>query len=123
VRGIMKIPEFGTLQMTRTDPAHTGRAKLSDIAGSPLNDIPSAAEKGSAKAQLSFEDYLLNAVNSMNGQQVDVNDLEQKVLTDPDSVDPQDVTIAMAKARMSLNLAQTVIDRIVTGWNEITTTR
>jgi flagellar hook-basal body complex protein FliE len=119
----MKIPEFGTLQMTRTDPAHTGTAKLSDIAGSPLNDIPSAAEKGSAKTQLNFEDYLLNAMNSMNGQQVDVNNLEQKVLTDPDSVDPQDVTIAMAKARMSLNLAQTVIDRIVTGWNEITTTR
>ena len=119
----MKIPEFGTLQMTRTDAAHTGTAKLSDITGSPLNDIPSAAEKGSAKTQLNFEDYLLNAMNSMNSQQVDVNNLEQKVLTDPDSVDPQDVTIAMAKARMSLNLAQTVIDRIVTGWNEITTTR
>ena len=47
----MKIPEFGTLQMTRTDPAHTGTAKLSDIAGSPLNDIPSAAEKGAAKTE------------------------------------------------------------------------
>ncbi|MCK9169045.1 MAG: flagellar hook-basal body complex protein FliE [Treponema sp.] len=119
----MKIPEFNTLQMTRTNPAHTGTAKLSDIAGAPFNDIPSAAEKSAAKTQLNFEDYLLNAMNSMNSQQTDVTNLEQQVLTNPDSVDPQDVTVAMAKARMSFNLAQTVIDRIVTGWNEITTTR
>jgi flagellar hook-basal body complex protein FliE len=119
----MKIPEFDTLQMTRTNPAHTGTAKLSDIADVPLNDIPSSAGKGTAKTQLKFEDYLLNAMNSMNSQQTDVTNLEQQVLTDPDSVDPQDVTVAMAKARMSLNMAQTVIDRIVTGWNEITTTR
>ena len=38
-------------------------------------------------------------------------------------VDVQDVTIAMAKAQMSLNLAQTVIDRLLTGWSEIQTSR
>ena len=72
---------------------------------------------------INFEDYLMNAVKTMNDQQIDVSNLQQQVITDPDSVDIQDVTVAMAKARMSLNLAQTVIDRIVTGWNEITTTR
>lgn len=119
----MKIPEFGTLQMTRTDPAHTGTAKLTDIAGAPYNSIPSSAENTADKTQLNFEDYLMNAVKTMNDQQIDVSNLQQQVITDPDSVDIQDVTVAMAKARMSLNLAQTVIDRIVTGWNEITTTR
>ena len=49
--------------------------------------------------------------------------MQQKLITDPDEVNVSDVTIAMAKARMSLNLAQTVIDRLVSGWNEITTTR
>ncbi|UKI52838.1 MAG: hypothetical protein L6V86_06740 [Treponema sp.] len=29
----------------------------------------------------------------------------------------------MSKARMSLNLANSIIDRIVSGWSEITTTR
>ena len=53
----------------------------------------------------------------------DIADLQQKVITDPDSVDLHDVTIAMSKARMSLNLAQSVIDRLVQGWSEITTTR
>ena len=59
----------------------------------------------------------------MNEQQLDVNRMQEKLITDPDSLDIHDVTIAMAKARMSLNLAQTVIDRIVQGWSEITTTR
>ena len=119
----MKIPEFGTLQMNRTLSAHTGCANLSDIAGAPLNGIPSAAKNALEKKRIDFESYLIDAVKSMNADQLDVNALEQKILTEPESVDPQDVTIAMAKARMSLSLAQNVIDRIVSGWNEITTTR
>lgn len=119
----MKIPEFGTLQMTRTDAAHTGASKLSDIAGAPFNSIPSYADKGAAETRRSFGEYLLDAVSEMNSQQMDVAGLQEKIITEPESVDIHDVTIAMSKARMSLNLAQTVIDRLVTGWNEITTTR
>lgn len=74
-------------------------------------------------SSVSFKDYLLSAMSSMNNQQVEVTNLQQKVITDPDSVDIHDVTIAMAKAQSSLNLAQNVIDRLVKGWSEITTTR
>ena len=70
-----------------------------------------------------FSDYLIEAVNSVNSQQLEVSNLQEKIITNPDEVDIHDVTIAMSKARMSLNLAQTVIDRLVSGWNEITTTR
>lgn len=113
----MKIPEFNTLQMTRTESLHTGKNALVKIDGL------SSAETGVEKTRRSFEDYLLNAFQTMNDQQVQVADLQQKVITDPDSVDLHDVTIAMSKARMSLNLAQSVIDRLVQGWSEITTTR
>lgn len=119
----MKIQDFGQLQMTRTNVAHNGLAKLSDIAGAPVNSIPSAAENGIARTSKSFQDYLMDAMSQMNQQQMDVDKLSEKMITDPDSVDIHDVTIAMSKARMSLNLAQTVIDRLVTGWNEISTTR
>ncbi len=74
-------------------------------------------------SSVSFKDYLLSAMSSMNNQQVEVTNLQQKVITDPDSVDIHDVTIAMAKAQSSLSLAQNVIDRLVKGWSEITTTR
>ena len=62
-------------------------------------------------------------MNTVNNQQLEVSNIQEKLITDPDSIDVHDVTIAMSKARMSLNLAQTVIDRLVSGWNEITTTR
>ena len=112
----MKIPEFNSLQLSRTDAAHTGKSVLG---ATPEN----SAKDNLLKTSKSFEDYLVQAFQSMNAQQVEVSNLQQQVITDPDSVDLHDVTIAMSKARMSLNLAQSVIDRLVSGWSEITTTR
>ena len=104
----MKIPEFGSLTLQHTVPGHFGSG--------------ASAVKNSEKSK-SFQEYLSEALSSVNSQQVEVNSIQEKLITSPEEVDIHDVTIAMAKARMSLNLAQTVIDRLVTGWNEITTTR
>jgi len=130
----MKIQEFGTLQMVRTDKAHFGQGKIQSLTTntpglSPIEKVhksdktTQAASVQPAGQSKSFQSYLLDALSSVNNQQLDVNAVEEKLITNPDEVDIQDVTIAMAKARQSLNLAQTVIDRLVTGWNEITTTR
>ena len=62
-------------------------------------------------------------MNEMNNQQMNVSEMEKILETDPSAIDIHDVTIAVSKARMSLNLTQNVIDRLVSGWNEITTTR
>ncbi|MCR5289595.1 MAG: flagellar hook-basal body complex protein FliE [Treponema sp.] len=119
----MQINDLGNLQMIRTSSMHTGETTLASIAGESFGHITSAAEKNNVKKQHSFENYLLDAVNKMNDQQLDVSAMEQQLITDPDSVDIHDVTTAMAKAQMSLSLAQSVIDRILTGWSEISTTR
>ena len=105
----MKIADFGTLQMVRTDKAHFGQGKTQQI--------------GQQNQSKSFQSYLLDALSTVNNQQLDVSAVQEKLIANPDEVDVHDVTIAVAKARQSLNLAQTVIDRLVTGWNEITTTR
>ena len=117
----MKIPEFGTLQMTRTDAAHYGTGNVVSLTQNP--DKTGLLHTNKKAGTVSFADYLVDAMNTVNTQQMDVTKLQEQVITDPDSVDVADVTIAMQKARMSLNLAQTVIDRIVSGWSEITTTR
>jgi flagellar hook-basal body complex protein FliE len=65
----------------------------------------------------------MDAVSEMNRQQMEVSAIQEKVITDPDSVDIHDVTVAMAKAQSSLNLAQTVIDRLVKGWNDLSQNR
>jgi len=120
----MKIPEFTSLQMVRTDANHFGNSSLSKVTDLSITkdnaNLLHTTEKSGTK---SFSEYLMDAVNTVNSNQVAVTDLQEKIVTSPDDVDIHDVTIAMSKARMSLNLAQTVIDRLVTDWNEITTTR
>ena len=132
----MKIADFGTLQMVRTDKAHFGQGKIQSITGnksslSPVEKLNFNGTGTSLKTESvqnagqtkSFQSYLLDALSTVNEHQMDVTAVQEKLITNPDDVDIHDVTIAMAKARQSLNLAQTVIDRLVTGWNEITTTR
>lgn len=117
----MKIAEFGTLQMVRSDSQHFGTGKIVSLSeNTDKTGLLHTTEKSGTK---SFQDYLLEAVDSVNTQQLDVASIQEKLITNPDEIDVHDVTIAMQKARMSLNLAQTVIDRLVTDWNEITTTR
>jgi len=130
----MKIPEFGSLQMTRTEQQHFGTGKIQPLTYKQPGMGPVSGVKGvnsqtqapsvtSAVNGKSFQDYLMEAVSTVNSQQLNVDSIQEKLITNPDEIDVHDVTIAMSKARMSLNLAQTVIDRLVTGWNEITTTR
>ena len=115
----MKINEMPVLQMQDfenikdTNPLKTA----------PHVNILSAAEENQRLKEKSFGEYLSEAFSAMNQQQMDVNSLTKQLITDPDSVDIHDVTTAMAKAKMSLNLAQTVIDRLITGWNELSQNR
>ncbi|MCR4823147.1 MAG: flagellar hook-basal body complex protein FliE [Treponema sp.] len=113
------MPTLSSFEMTRTNPAHAGTAKLTSI-------IPGSGKTNSVQNEKStgtFESYLVNAVSEMNSQQLNVNKVQEQLITDPDSVDIHDVTTAMAKAQMSLSLAQTVIDRLVSGWSELSTNR
>ena len=113
------MPSLSSVEMIRANPAHAGTARLSSILPGSQNTNSVQNEKNMG----TFESYLVNAVSSMNNQQLDVGRVQEKLITDPDSVDIHDVTTAMAKAQMSLSLAQTVIDRLVTGWNELSTNR
>lgn len=115
----INMPSLSSLQMTRTNPAHVGTAKLTSFIPGQENTNQIQNEKSFG----SFESYLVKAVSEMNGQQLEVNRVQEQLITDPDSVDIHDVTTAMAKAQMSLSLAQTVIDRLITGWNELSTNR
>lgn len=115
---------FGTLELARTDPAHIGDAPIRATSGAQAVTQSSGARavQGEAKKG-AFESYLLQAVDEMNAEQLKVSSLQEQVITDPDSVDIHDVTTAMAKAQMSLSLAQTVIDRVVKGWSDLSQNR
>ncbi|MBN2875847.1 MAG: flagellar hook-basal body complex protein FliE [Spirochaetales bacterium] len=97
------------LKLSRADPRHFAAG-----GGTP----PLGEEKPA-----SFEQAMLNAMDGVNAMQLDSSNAIEAMMTDPDSVDAHDVTIAMAKASMSLNITRTVLDRVVRAWKDIINTR
>jgi flagellar hook-basal body complex protein FliE len=85
--------------------------------GAKASDAVGAVKGGS------FESALLKAMDGVSASQAKSDDLLQRVVADPGSVDVQDVTIAMAEANMSLNLAKTILSRVVTAWKDVINTR
>ncbi|MCX7025536.1 MAG: flagellar hook-basal body complex protein FliE [Spirochaetes bacterium] len=71
----------------------------------------------------SFEDAMLKAMEGVNSIQNESENLFEQMLVSPDSVDAHEVTISMAEASMSLNIARTVLDRVVRGWQSLINTR
>ncbi len=72
---------------------------------------------------VSFEEMMLEAVNGVNSDQMNSASLMEQMVTNPDSVDTHDLTIALAKADMSLNVTKAVIDKAVAAYKEITSLR
>jgi flagellar hook-basal body complex protein FliE len=91
--------------------------------GSVISEMGNMIGSDAVLRSGSFEDVMLRALDKVSAEQQFSADLVQKAITDPDSMDPQDITIAQAKAGMSLNIARTVLSRLVQGWKDIINTR
>jgi flagellar hook-basal body complex protein FliE len=97
---------------------------MSGLAGASANSSSAALDgAGKPSGGASFEDALLKALDGVDSYQAKSEDLLQEMIVDPDSVDAQDVTIAMAEANLSLNLAKTILSRVVTAWKDVINTR
>ena len=101
-----------TIEMMRTNAGHL------DSDGRMTGSVSSAGEGGNR-----FGMMVADAIGRVSDQQLAADEIFQQMVTNPDSVEPHDVTIAMAKAEMSLNLTKTVIDRAVKAYNDITSMR
>lgn len=66
-----------------------------------------------------FKSLFFKALQGVNQDQATVGLLTEKAITSPDEVDVHDVTIAMAKANMSLLITKTVTERVVKAYQEI----
>jgi flagellar hook-basal body complex protein FliE len=88
------------------------------IAGSAGSEASPAAA-----AESSFGKLFFQALGQVNDQQVRAQDLSQALITDPESVDIHDVTIALAEANLSLSMTKAVIDRAIRAYREIVNIR
>jgi flagellar hook-basal body complex protein FliE len=99
------------VKMARTDPRHLG-----GVGGA----VTGAKDKG---VEQSFGDLLFNALGSVNASQLKGMDLTQAMITDPDSVDVHDVTIALAEANLAISMTKAIVDRALTAYREIINVR
>ncbi len=104
------LPKGDRLAISRLDPRH--------FAGSTP-----AREAAEGTGSLSFENAMLKALDGVNAMQVDSSNATELMMTDPEAIDVHDVTIAMAKANMSLNITRTVLSRVVQAWRDLINTR
>lgn len=71
----------------------------------------------------SFADVFKKSLEKVNDQQVTADELTQKLVFDPNSVDAHDVMIAAEKARISLTFTKTLADGFVRAYRELTSLR
>jgi len=95
--------------LTRTDPRHLGGF--------------SRVRSSSASPEADFGKLLARAFNQVNELQHNSMELGQQLITDPESVDIHDVTIAMAEANLSLSMTKAIVDRALRAYKEIISTR
>ena len=89
----------------RTNPKHLMGA--GETASTPQNP------------ESSFGQLLLNALGNVNDSQVTANQLSEQMITNPDSVNVEDVTIALAQANLTLSMTKAIVDRAIAAYREI----
>ncbi len=103
-------PNGDVVRMARTNPSH--------FAG--IGEQPAARTAGPER---SFGELLLGALGSVNDSQLRSMDLTQRMITNPDSVNVHDVTIALAEANLALSMTKSIVDRALTAYREIINVR
>ncbi len=71
----------------------------------------------------SFGNLFANALNNVNNEQMESMELSELMITDPDSVNVHDVTIAMAEANLSLSMTKSIVDGVIKAYTNIINTR
>ena len=112
------------IALQTSDPRHIASGKLTAPGNGLLETrrAPAASTPAEA-AEGSFGGMFLQALGQVNQQQLRAQDLSQALISDPESVDIHEVTIALAEANLSLSMAKAVIDRAIRAYREIVNIR
>ncbi len=99
------------VKLARTNPLH--------IAGAGEGAV--SAARGDSEQK--FGTLLMGALGSVNNSQRKAMDLSQAMVTDPNSVNVEDVTIALADANLALSMTKAIVDRALAAYREIINVR
>jgi flagellar hook-basal body complex protein FliE len=102
------LPAGDKVAVQRTDSRHYGKT---DLAKSP-DEVAGT-----------FANAMKKAFEQVNDQQAEADELTQKIVFDPNSVELHEVMIAAEKARISLTFAKTMSDGFIRAYRELTQLR
>ena len=116
------LQPFLPLSVTHENHIASAPAELQKL-GQKIN---TAGNKIGADAVIrsgTFTESMLGALDKVSAQNQFASNLNQAALLDPDSVNVEDVSVAMAEASMSLNITRNVLNRLVQSWRDLINTR
>ena len=102
------------VKLARTNPLH--------LAGAG-EGAAGAAGPARGDAEQKFGTLLMGALGSVNNSQLKGMDLSRAMVTDPSSVNVEDVTIALADANLALSMTKAIVDRALAAYREIINVR
>ncbi|MDR1956981.1 MAG: flagellar hook-basal body complex protein FliE [Treponema sp.] len=119
--GLPQLSAVERIPLQVTHPKHL--VPVQEARGEALSELGVQVGAESVLRSGSFEDTMLRALDQVSGDQQRASNLIQMAVTEPGSVDVHDITIAQAKASMSLNISRTVLNRLVQSWKDLINTR
>jgi flagellar hook-basal body complex protein FliE len=103
--------------------AYTRPGGFTGPVGQSILSLEKITGAGTVTRAGSFEEAMLQALDQVSATDNFAGSLAQRAITEPDTVDIHDVTIAQAKASMSLEITRNILSRLVQGWRDIINTR
>ena len=101
-------------------PGNVVNLKVSD----PLHYSDKHPRKiGKDDVSTSFSEVFMSAVNKVNDLQTDAEDLTQKMIFEPETVDIHQVMIASQKAEIALTFTKSVKDEAIRAYRELVNMR
>jgi flagellar hook-basal body complex protein FliE len=117
-------PGLERFSLNRTNPLHGDAPSVNSAAlGQAIADLGNKIGAEPVLRSGTFDDVMLRALDKVSADQQFAEGLLEAAVTEPGSVDTHDLTIAQAKASLSLNIARTVLSRVVQGWRDLINTR
>jgi flagellar hook-basal body complex protein FliE len=114
------LPSFFTTNRIIKDPFNLSPLR-SDIVDKLRQRMDE--DKKAISPEQDFGNLLLKALDDVNTLQLEPERLNEKMLTAPNSVDIHDITLASAKATLSLSITKELMDRAIRAYKEIINVR
>ena len=71
----------------------------------------------------SFGKLFIDALSEVNELQMKPHELTEKMITEPDSIDIHDITMALAEAQLSLSMTKAIVEGAIRAYKEIISIR